>query len=290
MTQSKTIAINREHLFMSDSLKQYVQQITQLPTIPAIAQQILKLIHDERTSVDKLSGIIENDPPITAKILSVANSAYFGYKTTTKTIHNAILRIGFTNVKDIAVGVSLMTVFEEKGGGPKAFDYQRIFNHSVTVGAVAQLISKDLKLKFSDEIFMNGILHDLGYLVLNKYFPDTYMQVLGVFEKIKDLLGAEKAVFDFTHADIGAWLAEKWKLPEGVLDTVLYHHKPSLAMRNLDRVAVVHIADYVVSKGLFNVISENPNYPLDPAVLGTLSISEDYVREVEGKINAGEVL
>jgi putative nucleotidyltransferase with HDIG domain len=275
---------------MSDSLKQYVQQITQLPTIPVVAQQILKLVHDERTSVDKLSNIIENDPPITAKILSVANSAFFGYKTITKTIHNAILRIGFTNVKDIALGVSLMTVFEEKGGGLRAFDYQRIFNHSVTVGAVAQLISKDLKLKFADEIFMNGILHDLGYLVLNKYFPETYMQVLGVFEKIKDLLGAEEAVFDFTHADIGAWLAEKWNLPEGVLDAVLYHHKPSLAIRSLDRVAVIHIADYVVSKGLFSVISENPNYPLDPAALRTLSISEDYISEVEGKINAGEVL
>lgn len=275
---------------MSDSLKEYVQQITQLPTIPVVAQQILKLVHDERTSVDKLSNIIENDPPISAKILSVANSAFFGYKATTKTIHNAILRIGFTNVKDIAVGVSLMTVFEERGGGPRAFDYQRIFNHSVTVGAIAQLISKDLKLKFSDEIFMTGILHDLGYLVLNKYFPDTYMQVLGVFEKTKDLLGAEESVFDFTHADIGAWLAEKWKLPESVLDAVLYHHKPSLAMRNVDRVAVIHIADYVVSKGLFSVISENPNYPLDLAALHTLSISEDYIREVEGKINEGDVL
>src|SRR5512139_3028347 len=98
---------------MSDSLKQHVQQITQLPTIPVVAQEILKLVHDELTSVDKLDNIIENDPPITAKILSVANSAFFGYKTPTKNIHNAILRIGFNNVRDIALGVSLMTVFEE---------------------------------------------------------------------------------------------------------------------------------------------------------------------------------
>ena len=275
---------------MTDSLKQYVQQITQLPTIPFVAEQILKLVHDERTSVDKLSNIIENDPPITAKILSVANSAFFGYKTTTTTIHDSILRIGFNNVRDVALGVSLMTVFEDREGRLRAFDYQRIFNHSVTVGAVAQMISKGLKLKFTDEIFMNGILHDLGYLVLNKYFPDTYMQVLGVFEKIKDLLEAEEAVFDFTHAEIGAWLAEKWNLPEGVLNAVLYHHKPSLATGNSDRVAVIHIADYIVSRGLFNVISDNPNYPLDPAALSILKISEDYIKEVEGKINTGEFL
>jgi len=275
---------------MTDSLKQYVQQITQLPTIPVVAEQILKLVHDERTSVDKLSNIIENDPPITAKILSVANSAFFGYKTMTRTIHDSILRIGFNNVRDVALGVSLMTVFEDREGRLRAFDYQRIFNHSVTVGAVAQMISKGLKLKFTDEIFMNGILHDLGYLVLNKYFPDTYMQVLGVFEKIKDLLEAEEAVFDFTHAEIGAWLAEKWNLPEGVKNAVLYHHNPSLATGNSDRVAVIHIADYIVSRGLFNVISDNPNYPLDPAALSILKISEDYIKEVEGKINTGEFL
>jgi putative nucleotidyltransferase with HDIG domain len=221
--------------------------------------------------------------------LSVANSAFFGYKTTTRTIHDAILRIGFNNVKDVALGVSLMTVFEEDEGRVRAFDYQRIFNHSVTVGAVAQLISKDLKMKFIEEIFMNGILHDLGYLVLNKYFPDTYMQVLGLFEKEKNLLEAEKEVFDFTHAEIGAWLAEKWNLSEGVLETILYHHNPSLAKKNLERAAVIHIADYAVSRGIFTVIKDNPNYPLDSSSLGILGISEDYLKKVEGKITAGEV-
>ncbi len=274
---------------MSDSLKQYVQQITQLPTIPVVAQEILRLVHDELTTVDRLENIIENDPPITAKILHVANSAFFGYKTPTQTIKNAILRIGFNNVRDIAVGVSLMTVFEERETGVSALDYQRIFNHSVTVGAVAQLISKDLKMKFTQEIFMNGILHDLGYLVLNKYFPDIYMQVLDLFEKEQHLFQSEKAVFNFTHAEIGAWLAEKWKLPESIIDTVLYHHNPSSAKKNLKRVAVIHIADYVVSKGVFSVTKTNPDYPMDPFSLEALEISEDYIREVEGKISTGEV-
>lgn len=274
---------------MADSLKQYVQQITQLPTIPVVAQEILRLVHDELTSVNKLDNIIENDPPITAKILSVANSAFFGYKTPTKDIHNAVLRIGFNNVRDVALGVSLMTVFEEKEGKVSAFDYQRIFNHSVTVGAVAQLISKELKMKFSEEIFMNGILHDLGYLVLNKYFADTYMKVLGIFEKGRNLLEAEKEVLDFTHAEIGAWLAEKWNLPEEVLETILYHHNPSSAKKHLKRVAVIHIADYIVSKGIFTAIKDNPGYPLDISTLNVLGISENKLIEMEGKISTGKV-
>lgn len=274
---------------MHESLKQYVQQITQLPTIPAVAQQVLKLVHDEFTPVEKLENIIENDPPIAAKIISVANSAFFGYKTPTQTVSDAIMRIGFDNVRDIAFGISLMTVFEgeERAG---AFEYQRIFNHSVTVGMVAQLISKDLRTKFTEEIFMNGILHDLGYLVLNKYFSDTYMKVLHIFEKEQSLLEAEKKVFSFTHADIGAWLAEKWNLPDGILDTILYHHNPSQATKKLKRVSVVHIADYIVSSGVFSVTKSNPNYPLEAASFEILGIREDYLGKIEEKIRSGEVI
>jgi len=273
---------------MSESLKQYVQQISRLPTIPVVAQEILKLVHDERTSVDRLENIIENDPPIAAKIISVSNSAFFGYKTPTRSIKNAITRIGFNNVRDIAFGVSLMTVFEKKGESG-AFDYQRIFNHSVMVGAVAQLISKDLKMRFTEEMFMNGILHDLGYLALNKYFSDVYMKVLDIFREKGSLLDAEKEVFKFTHADIGGWLAEKWSLPEGILDTILYHHTPSLAKKHARTASVVHIADYIVSRGSFSVMTGNPDYPLEPSVLEVLEISDDYLVQVEEKINTGDI-
>jgi HD-like signal output (HDOD) protein len=272
---------------MSESLKQYVQQISHLPTIPVIAQEILKLVHDELTSVNKLENIIENDPPIAAKIISVSNSAFFGYKTPTRTINNAIMRIGFNNVRDIALGISLMTVFESKDE-VSAFDYQRIFNHSVTAGAVAQFISKDLKMKFTEEIFMNGILHDLGYLALNKYFSDVYMKVLDIFENKRSLLDAEKEVFNFTHADIGGWLAEKWNLPEGVMDTILHHHTPSLAKKHGRTVAIIHVADYIVSKGSFSVMKSNPNYPLELSALEVLGISQEHLGEIEEKINTGD--
>ncbi|RJQ55349.1 MAG: HDOD domain-containing protein, partial [Nitrospiraceae bacterium] len=274
---------------MSDSLKQYVQQISSLPTIPVVAQEILKLVHDDLISVDKLENIIRNDPPIAAKIIGAANSAFFGYKTPTQTVNNAIMRIGFNNVRDIALGVSIMTVFENKEV-PGAFDYQRIFNHSVTVGLVAQLISRDLKMKFTEEIFLNGILHDLGYLVLNKYFSDTYRNVLDIFEKEGFLIEAEKEVFNFTHADVGAWLAEKWNLPEGLLETVLYHHNPSQAKKNLKRIAVVHIADYIVSRSVFSVTKNNPNYTLDLSSFDALGIQEDYLGKLEEKIQSGDVV
>ena len=268
---------------MNDSLKEHVQQITELPTIPIIAQEVLTLVNSKSISVEKLETIIQNDPAIAAKILSVANSAFFRVKETTKTLSNAISRVGFDNVKNVAIGVSLMSVFYEKKHG-KAIDYQRIFNHSVSVGFIAKLLSDNLKLSISDEVVINGMLHDLGYMVLNRFFSEKYEDVLKRLEKEGSLLEAEKAVLDFNHADIGAWLADKWNLPASVSDAILHHHTPSLAKKNSKSAAVIHIADYITTRDIQGPIDKDPNYPFDHSALESLGISEKDLGDIESKI------
>lgn len=268
---------------MNVSLKEHVQQITELPTIPIIAQEVLTLVNSKSISVEKLETIIQNDPAIAAKILSVANSAFFRVKETTKTLSNAISRVGFDNVKNVAIGVSLMSVFYEKKHG-KAIDYQRIFNHSVSVGFIAKLLSDNLKLSISDEVVINGMLHDLGYMVLNRFFSEKYEDVLKRLEKEGSLLEAEKAVLDFNHADIGAWLADKWNLPASVSDAILHHHTPSLAKKNSKSAAVIHIADYITTRDIQGPIDKDPNYPFDHSALESLGISEKDLGDIESKI------
>ncbi len=268
---------------MNDSLKEHVQQITELPTVPIIAQEVLNLVNSDSISVEKLETIIQNDPAISAKILSVANSAFFRVKESTKTLNNAIIRVGFDNVKNVAIGVSLMSVFYEKKHG-KAIDYQRIFNHSVSVGFISKLLSDNLKLSISDEVVINGMLHDLGYMVLNRFFSDKYENVLKRMEKEESLLDAEKAVLDFSHADIGAWLADKWNLPASVSDAILNHHTPSLAKKNSKSAAVIHIADYITTRDIQGPIDKDPNYPFDHSALESLGISEKDLGDIESKI------
>lgn len=272
---------------MNESLKLYVQKIKKLPTLPVIAQEILSLVSNDSTSVSRIENVVENDPAISAKILSVANSVYFGTKTQTKTLDNAIMRIGFDNLKSIAMGISLMTVLQEGKSG-KVVDYNRIYNHSVTVGFVARLISRKLNQDFSDEIMINGMLHDLGYLIMNKFFPEMYAEVIALFEKEGSLIEAEKRVLDFTHADMGHWLAEKWNLPKTVLDTTLYHHAPSLAKRNSKRAAVIHIADYITTRNLLSPTEKDPNYPFDYSSLDILKITEKDIRSFETEMSGDE--
>ncbi len=272
---------------MNESLKLCVQEIKKLPTLPVIAQEILDLVSNNVTSVGRIERVVENDPAISAKILSVANSVFFGTKTRTRTLDNAIMRIGFDNVKSIALGISLMTVLQE-GNGSRVFDYHRIYNHSVTVGFLARLLARRLKLQFSEEIMMNGMLHDLGYLILNKYFPERYRDVLLSFGKEHSLLDAEKKVLEFTHADIGNWLAEKWNLPNTIVDTTLYHHAPSRAQRNVKPAAVVHLADYITTNKMLSPTEKDPNYPFDHASLEILNITEQDLRAFEAEITGNE--
>ncbi|NOZ68039.1 MAG: HDOD domain-containing protein [Deferribacteres bacterium] len=268
---------------MNDSLKSYVQQITKLPTVPDIARQILSLVDDNKLSVSKLENIVEKDPSIAAKILSVANSAFFGLTIPVTTINSAILRIGFNNVKNIALGISLMTVLDDGKPEHRVY-YKKVFRHSAVVGVVSKFISEDISLNISEEMLVNGLLHDIGYLVLNRYFSDNFTKILNTFEEDGTLIEAERAVLDFTHSDIGTWLAEKWELPGIFIDTIHYHHAPSAAKWNTKHVAVVHLADYMTTANIARITEKRPDYPFDPAALDILGITEEDLKNIEAKI------
>ncbi|MBI4687653.1 MAG: HDOD domain-containing protein [Nitrospirae bacterium] len=255
---------------MDNNLRLFVQRITKLPTIPVIAQEILNLVDDELSTVGRLEEIIANDPPISAKVLSFANSAFFGYKNKIG-IRDAIMRIGYNNVKNIAVGISMLSLFEN-GKNPNP-GYQKIFEHSVSVGKISRLLIKNFGISVQNEIFLGGLMHDLGFFVLNKYFSDDYENIVRELTKETPALEAEKAVLNFTHADIGVWLADNWNLPNGIHEIIHLHHAPSLAKESAKQVALIHLADYAANENLSGIIKTKLNYPLDNAALEILNIS-----------------
>jgi putative nucleotidyltransferase with HDIG domain len=281
-TSKDPVHLTRNKYVMGDILKSYVRKIKELPTLPSTAQEILRLSNDPMMSVDTLMNIVETDPAISAKILSVANSAFFSYPVRTTKLNDAIMRIGFSNVKSIAVGISVLSFL---GDGRKTEGYLRLYNHSVAVGLTARYIADSLRLRISADILIDGILHDLGYLVLYRYFPDIYQEILKSSKDAPSLLAAEKSIISYSHADIGYWLADQWYLPDTIKDTVLYHHMPCLARKSEKQVAIIHIADYIASKNDFSPIEMDPNNPLDYASFEILSISDNDLKELETSIN-----
>lgn len=268
---------------MGELLKNCVQKIKELPTLSATAHEILKLTNDPLLSMNELLNIVETDPAISAKILSVANSAFLGYPVRTTKLNDAIMRVGINNVKNIAFGIAVLTFL---GGGKKASTYINLFNHSIHVGLTSIFMAKNLNLRIAEDIMLNGLLHDLGYLVLHKYFPDVYQDIINSFENSGSLISAEKNVLGCTHADIGFWLSKHWKLPDTILDAILYHHMPSQARRNEKQVAIVHIADYITARNTSSPIECDPNYPLDHCSFDILTISDYDLNEIEESINS----
>ncbi|RJQ46188.1 MAG: HDOD domain-containing protein [Nitrospiraceae bacterium] len=267
------------------SLNIHVQKIPALPTLPVVAQEILMLLDDDLVSINKLENIIENDPAIAARILSLANSAF--WKTApVRTLGEAIFRIGFNGVRYLAVGISLMTLFD---AGKNKVAYQKIYNHSVAAGFVSKMLSEHLRTGISDEIWISGMLHDLGIMVLNRYFSDSYSKVLKMLENGTPLLEAEREALDFTHAEIGSWLAEEWNLPGTTIQATLYHHEPSAAVEYVGHVAVVHIADYLTARYVLSPTAHDPRYPFEADSLAIIGLSDEDMKDIEMQIQKGEL-
>jgi putative nucleotidyltransferase with HDIG domain len=266
---------------MEQTLKSLIEKVDKLPTLPVIAQEIMRLADNQNLSIDKLKDVVGGDPAIMVKIIGLANSAFFRVSGRTTKLDDAIMRIGLNNVKSIAVGVSVMTLLDD---GKKSSDYSRLYNHSLSVGLTARSIARSLKMSFAEDILIEGLLHDLGYLVLNKYLPDTHRQIMEKLDHEQSILDAERNVIQNTHADVGFWLAEKWKLPDTILDTTLYHHSPSLAQRNEKHIAIVHIADYFAAKNMYSPVDRDPGYILDQSSLDVLALSDKDLKDIEHSI------
>jgi len=262
---------------MSNNIKSYVQKIENLPTLPVIAHEIMSLNDDSSLSTNKLNSIVERDPAIAAKILSFANSAFFGFRYETTDLNNAIMRIGFNNVKSIAMGISVLSFLDDS---KKISDYRRLFNHSIAVGLAARFIAVNIKSGIEEDILIQGLLHDLGYLVLNRYFPDIYQNILESLNNEESVLNAEQHIMNSTHAEVGYWLAIQWNLPDIILNTILYHHTPNLG-KNAKHVALIHIADYIVAKHGYSPFNKEPNYHLNQSSLDILSISDNDLKHLE---------
>jgi len=195
------------------------------------------------------------------------------------------MKIGFKNVRSIALGISLMTIFADSKER-YAEAYRMIFCHSFAVGVIANHIAELADHEVEKEAFIAGLLHDIGQLVINKYFNEDYVRIRDEYQKGKFLVDAEREVLGVSHADIGLWLADKWNLPAVLQDAIFYHHRPKDAPNNRKTVAVVHLANVLAERrsiGLFGAMG--PCDQLDYSVFDTLGITERNLQLIETRLD-----
>ncbi|MEZ7890545.1 MAG: HDOD domain-containing protein [Candidatus Wallbacteria bacterium] len=227
---------------MSETLQKKVETI---PTLPVIVTKIMQLVENPKTAAAEITKVVSLDPALTIKILKIVNSAYYGFPKQITTITHAIMILGFEDVKNIALGVSVFDIFKNKNVKDSVdFDRVAFWQHSIGVGACTKLLARRLRYKNPEEAFICGLLHDIGKIILDQYFHDEFNKVIKL---VKDenllFINAERRVNDMDHTEIGRVVTKKWGLPNTIVDSVSFHHNSSADIENNLLVSIVHAAD-----------------------------------------------
>lgn len=229
-----------------DTIDGLVANVTQLVSLPDVFLRFEQELASPTASTDSLADILIVDPDITSRLLSLANSAFFGFSSRVETVHRALVLIGTSQVRDLILATVVVDRFSRLPIG--ILDMRSFWQHSIATASLARALATELRIRAADKLFIGGLLHDLGRLVLVLERADDMCDALiRAQEEDRDLAEIERELFGFDHAEVGGALARAWSLPESVTDMIALHHRPNDAMK--PDVDLVHLAD-VMAHGL----------------------------------------
>jgi len=216
-----------------------LQAVKKLPTLPTIATQLLELLGHVEVSMQEISRLMEVDPAITAQILKVANSAYYGLRSKVDTVPRALVVLGVNEITNIILSLSLFKSFPNAGASD--FDRKAFWTHSGVVGFLSRFFAQRFAVPTHGEEFTAGLMHDIGKIVLDQYFHEAFHEAIVQMEgHTEPGWQIERNLLGMNHADVGAWLGTRWEIPQNILEAVARHHEPQGAGVIA---ALVHLAD-----------------------------------------------
>jgi putative nucleotidyltransferase with HDIG domain len=232
-----------EHAEALDRFRRHLLDFQRLPAAPEIITKVIDLTTNANTSTKLLSELVGRDPALSARLLSLANSSFVGAARTVTSIAQAVLLLGFAQVRDIALGVSVWGGLGEAQGITPA-RRRSLWLHSVTVAAVARRFAERMGHDGATA-FAAGLIHDVGKLVLGLRLGDSYWDMLeDADERQLDIVDLEEKTFGCHHGVVGGWLLSMWKLPAPLVEAVAGHHAPADTRKGIGH--ILGLADAIV--------------------------------------------
>lgn len=268
---------------MHPTIAQLVNEVRDLPmsmseTLPAV----IDACDNADTSVNELTALISADQSLVAMLLKLANSAYYGYARRIETLPEAIVLLGFSTIKSLAITATTMNLLFQSDDELSDVRHE-IWSHSLGVGVAARALARKRGNIHPEKAFVAGLLHDLGMIILSVYRKDDFVQVVA-HARAEGISyeAAELEVLGFSHADLGAQVAEAWSFPATHCEAIRCHHEPSTATLQPGLAQVAHLADWmVVDLGVGRISPADQPRP-DAAALAEFRIPEkDLPRVVE---------
>jgi putative nucleotidyltransferase with HDIG domain len=233
------------------SLLQSVEN-SDISSIKTVVSGIIRIINDPRSTVKELKELIEMDPPLTARLLKIANSAFYSLQRKVGEIEQAIILIGFEELKELALNQKVCELFA-KGGRIQEYSRPLLWKHSVAVALLSKMLyRKEFGLK-GDNIYAAGLLHDLGIVIEDQFLHPQFAEILKlVHEGGKNLADVEASVLGFHHAEVGGALLDHWSFPSEFVFSIVYHHSSFEQPQDYtSMVLTLYVANYICqSRGI----------------------------------------
>jgi len=262
-------------LLEDESIKRIVSQTETLPSLPEVYTEVIGELQSTDPSIKKVGEIISSDLGMTAKILQIVNSAFFGLVRKIGNPREAVMLLGTETIKALVLSVKIFSEFNQKKYA--WFDFDHLFNHSLSVSMFTQTISKEehLDKNLVNNALMAGMFHDLGKLILVTNFQEPYRRILTEAQETgQDLWGLENEMFGTSHAEIGAYLMGLWGLEYSIIEAIAFHHYPAKSLSNATGLlTAVHFGD-VYDRSKNGCTAENGLSRLDHRYLDNLGVAD----------------
>jgi putative nucleotidyltransferase with HDIG domain len=222
--------------FIGDNIKVF--------SVPSVFTRLNNAINNPRTSVTEIGRIISEDQGLTARLLRLANSPFYGYPSKIETIFDAVLIMGTKQIQDLALATSVIAVFK---GIPHEFvSMDTFWHHSIACGVIARVVAGYRREPNVELFFTAGILHDIGRLIMFSRASEKYSEIMLNCRQHKQLLfKAELETMGFDHAELGGALLKRWNLPPNLTEMVAFHHNPPKAYQYSFETSIIHVADII---------------------------------------------
>lgn len=241
-----------------------------LPEIPSVVFELNEVIANPMSSADHIAQVVNRSPSLTALLLKIVNSSFYGFPSKIDKVSHAVTLIGTREISGLALGISILSIF--KNIPKEMIDMYSFLKHSLACGILSRILAAQKNFGHTEQLFVSGLLHDLGRLILYLYFTEESLNILSharknhklLYQEEQDYLGAD-------HALVGKELMEQWKLPLILENNVLYHHKPSEAQQTIPA-TIVHLADIIVNSLGIGSSGEKFVPPLDTKAWESLEL------------------